>query len=243
MMYHLERMLSMVRREVTRTISKLHKPPRVGLVSSYNKKLHAVKVKFQPEGTESGWIPLTSMAVGNGFGILSAPNVNDQVEVEFQEGSMGVARVRLRHFSSVDNPPQIDPGEHALIHQSGSTIYHKKDGTLLIAGPGYTKTGQTGGGQSGNLGTGGQSGETGQSAQQQQQQQPQGLQTIKLAPDGTLTIDVPKNNLVLHCDSNTIYIISPPKQTHCVSSMGAPVIPVALIDGSAAKTLMAEPDA
>jgi hypothetical protein len=52
-----EAILSAVRREIHRAMQKPHKPSRVGLVSSYDPKQHAVKVQLQPEGTQTGWIP------------------------------------------------------------------------------------------------------------------------------------------------------------------------------------------
>lgn len=200
----IERLISMMRRETERTMRKLHKPPRMGLVSSYDKKNHAVKVKFQPEGTESGWIPLTGFAVGNQFGILTAPFTNDQVEVHFHGGDHMVARVVARHFSTKNKPPQIDEGEHQITHQSGSTIYWKKDGTVIIGGASVMQTGPLASGQSGNISTGQQTGETGQNQQQQTPQQPNAKQTITLAPDGTLTIDTPNNNVVINAHGNQI---------------------------------------
>src|SRR5690348_4555417 len=128
----IERLFSAVRREIEHTMRKYHKPPRLGLVSCYDKKDHSVKVKFQAEGTESGWIPLTGFAVGNQWGILSAPNINDQVLINFEGGDHMVARVHSRHFSTQNKPPQVEAGEHQFTHSSGSTIYFQKDGTVLI---------------------------------------------------------------------------------------------------------------
>lgn len=204
-MYY-ERFVSMIRREVEHTVRKLHKPPRIGLVSSYDKKHHAVKVKLQPEGTETGWIPLTGFAIGNNFGILSAPFINDQVIVEFEGGDHMVARVSSRHFSDLDKPPQIDPGEHQFTHQSGSTIYMKKDGTVIIGGASTMTTGPIGQGQSGNLSTGKKTGETGQQQQQQTPQQPNAKQTITLKPDGTMVIDVPNNDFNVTVDQTNFNV-------------------------------------
>lgn len=213
----IERLLSMVHRETERTMRKYHKPPRLGLVSSYDKVNHAVKVKFQPEGTESGWIPLTAHAVGNQWGILSAPNNNDQVLVEFEGGDHMVARVGMRHFSTQNKPPQIDPGEHQFTHSSGSTIYFKKDGTVLIGGGQTMQTGQYASGQSGDISTGQSTGETGQSQPQQQNNPPNAKQTITLKPDGTLQIDVPNNDFNTTVDNNNHNITAGGSITHTSS--------------------------
>ena len=42
---------------------------RHGLVTSYDPDKHLAKVTFQPEGQESGWLPIETGHIGNGFGI------------------------------------------------------------------------------------------------------------------------------------------------------------------------------
>lgn len=201
-MYDLQRMLSWVRDEVIRTMRAHHQPPRLGLVSSYNPKLHAVKVQFQPVGTESGWIPLASVAIGNQFGHLHAPNIKDQVMVHFQEGDHGTGMVALRLFSTIDQPPQIQTGEHLYLHPTGSGIYHQQDGTVSHFGPGYIVPnsqlqqgypGQTGGGTSGDTSTGGQNGTT-QTTPSSSQPQPKGGQLHQYQPNGNATYTIPNGS-------------------------------------------------
>jgi hypothetical protein len=43
---------------------------RHGLVTSYNPQTHLAKVTFQPEGMESGWLPIETSHIGNGWGDL-----------------------------------------------------------------------------------------------------------------------------------------------------------------------------
>jgi hypothetical protein len=190
-----EQFMSVIRREIERSMRKVHKATRVGLVSSYDKVNHAVKVRIQPEGTETGWIPLTGVAVGNQFGIMSAPFPMDQVEVHFHEGQMMVGRIGTRFFSKEDAPPQIDPGEHLIIHQSGASTYFKADGTVIIGGASTNKTGKQGGGTSGNLTTGQSTGAADQTPPMKQTPQPNAQQTITLKPDGTMVISVPNNDM------------------------------------------------
>jgi len=202
-MYY-EQMMSLIRREIVRTMRYHHQQPRLGLVSSYDKKLHAVKVRFQPVGTESGWIPLTALGTGNQFGVLSAPNIMDQVEVHYQEGDHNVGRVVTRHFSKYDKPPQLEAGEHAIIHKTGSGSYYKQDGTVQHAGPQFFQVGQTGQGKSGNTSTGGSDGNTGQQVpqQQQQQQQNQGKQILQYNPDGSSSYTVPNGQHTVTVQKN-----------------------------------------
>src|SRR5690242_1686275 len=141
-MQHLAQLFSLVRRETERTVRKFHKAPRVGKITSYDPKEHKAKVQFQPTGAESGWIPITALSVGNKHGHLSAPKIGDQVKVEFQDGEHDVGRVTTRMFSKANPPPQIQAGEYAKIHETGSGHYHKQDGTVQYAGPKFFQTGQ-----------------------------------------------------------------------------------------------------
>jgi uncharacterized protein involved in type VI secretion and phage assembly len=204
-----ERMLSMVRREVERTQRRLHRPPRMGLISSYDPKKHAVKVKLQPTGTESGWIPLTSAGVGNQFGSMRAPNIGDSVEVHFHGGDQMVPRIMTRHHNEKDQPPQLEAGEYLDLHQQGQYEKHYKDGTFEIGGPGSMKTGQPNQGKSGTTTTDSSAGDQNSAndqAQQQQNQQPQGLQKITLKPDGTFIMEAPKNDMTITVKNNNITI-------------------------------------
>jgi phage baseplate assembly protein gpV len=193
-----EVILSAVRREMYRTIQRLHKPSRVGLVSSYDPKQYAVKVQLQPEGTLTGWIPLTATAIGNQFGIYAAPNIKDQVEVNWQEGDQMTPRVTTRHFSQKADQPyqEVEAGEYHIIHGTGAVMRFLQDGTVQIGGGQTTNPGQAGQGQSGNYSTGNNQGQASQTqqTQQQQPQQPAAKQILTFKPDGSVTFNVPDPN-------------------------------------------------
>jgi Chaperone of endosialidase/Type VI secretion system/phage-baseplate injector OB domain len=190
-----EVILSAVRREIHRTMQKLHKPSRAGLVSSYDPKQYAVKVQLQPEGTLTGWIPLTATAIGNQFGIYAAPNIKDQVEVSWQEGDQMTPRATTRHFSQkADKPAEVQAGEYHFIHGSGSVLRFLQDGSVQLGGGKTVDTGQTGQGQSGNYSTGnqGQSSDPNQQGQQQQPQKPNAKQLITFDKDGNVKVEAPQ---------------------------------------------------
>jgi phage gp45-like len=107
--------------------------PRTGTITSYDPNKHAVKVTIQPEGVEAaGWIPLGAVGVGNGFGVLCAPNLGDMVMIEFSEGNGRAPRVVGRFFSTVDVPPAVPSGETWLVHQSGSFLKFHNDGSIEV---------------------------------------------------------------------------------------------------------------
>lgn len=185
--------LSMIRQEVERTMRKRHKPPRVGFISSWDPARHAAKVQLQPEGTETGWIPLTAAGTGNGFGVVIAPNIKDQVEVHFQEGDQMVPRVTTRHFSKgVDTAPVAQAGEIHAIHGSGAALQFLQDGSVKLSGANTIATGSIGGGKSGNFSTDksgqGQVDNPNQQGSQQQPAKPNAKQSIQFNTSGDITI-------------------------------------------------------
>jgi hypothetical protein len=109
---------------------------RVGIISDYDPNTHAVKVMLQPENVEApGWIPLGAVGVGNGFGVVCAPNIGDMVQVTFTRGDGKGPKVTGRFFSSVNMPPVVPSGDTWIVHKSGNMMKFNGDGTILIMSP------------------------------------------------------------------------------------------------------------
>jgi phage baseplate assembly protein gpV len=101
---------------------------KLGIVSAYDPARYAIKVMYPPDDVESGWIPLGALMVGNGYGILAPPAINDQVKVEFQDGALDAGIAGLTLFNDVEVPPQVSPGEIWLLHKSGAFFKLTNDG-------------------------------------------------------------------------------------------------------------------
>jgi phage baseplate assembly protein gpV len=137
----------------------LHAKPKIGTISGYDPNRHAVKVLLQPEGNETGWIPLGALWVGNGWGMFAAPNLGTQVEVTFVDGNPEAGSANLRFFSNVEQALPVASGEFWLVHQSGAffkltsdgkatfsdghgaTVALNGDGTITSAAKSWTHTG------------------------------------------------------------------------------------------------------
>lgn len=111
---------------------------RYGLVTSWDGKNHLAKVTFQPEGQESGWIPVHTMAAANGVGHMTGltpgdgKTTGDQVEVTYQEGEFGAGAITSRVHSDTDKPPQVDSGEQLFKTPFNSLIKLAKDGSITM---------------------------------------------------------------------------------------------------------------
>jgi phage baseplate assembly protein gpV len=108
---------------------------RHALVTAYDPDKHLAKVTFQPEGHESGWMPIETNHIGSTYGIAiglqpgsGAGNqqqqqptqsqqggnqqaIGDQVVVRFQEGDFEAGKIVGRVHSELDKPPTVQAGE------------------------------------------------------------------------------------------------------------------------------------
>lgn len=107
---------------------------RHAIVSSYDPGSYCVKVRIQPEDTETGWLPVVSPWVGNGWGLFAPPSIGDLVEVQFQEDDFEAGFVCQRFYNDTDRPLTVQSGEFWLVHQSGAFFKLTNDGKVLING-------------------------------------------------------------------------------------------------------------
>jgi phage baseplate assembly protein gpV len=111
---------------------------RHGLVTSYDPDKYLAKVVFMPEGQESGWLPIETGHIGNGFGIAigltpgDGKETGDQVVVRYQEGDVESGKIVQRVHSDKEKPPRVESGEMVQWHEKGGKIFFKKDGSILI---------------------------------------------------------------------------------------------------------------
>src|SRR6185312_6528701 len=109
---------------------------RYGLVSSWDPKTHMSKVRLQPEDTESGWLPVHTMAAGNGYGHMTGLTPGDHVEVTFQEGEFDGGAVTARVHSTPDAPPQVQSGEQLFRTPFGQFFKMDKNGAITATDKG-----------------------------------------------------------------------------------------------------------
>ena len=112
---------------------------RYGKATSWDPDTHMVKVKLKPEGQETGWIPVHSMAAGNGYGLMTGivtgdgETTGEQLEITHQEGEFEAGAITSRvHSDQVAKPPKLESGEQLLLTPFKSFIKFAKDGSITI---------------------------------------------------------------------------------------------------------------
>jgi hypothetical protein len=104
--------------------------PRFGIVTSVDPTSYTARVTLQPEGVLTGWLPILSAWIGAGWGLTCPPSPGDQVLVLPQEGDAEHGVIVGRAFSYATAPPPAPAGELWLVHQSGSYIKLRNDGSI-----------------------------------------------------------------------------------------------------------------
>lgn len=108
--------------------------PRFGKITSVDPSHGTVRVELQPEGVTTGWLPVLSPWVGDGWGLSCPPTPGDQVFILPQEGDAENGVVIGRSWSQSAAVPQSPVGELWLTHRSGSFIRLLNNGTISLRG-------------------------------------------------------------------------------------------------------------
>ncbi len=108
--------------------------PRFGTITSFNLDDYTARVKLQPEGIVTGWLPVLSSWTGSGWGMVCPLAAGDQVLVLPQEGDTEHGIIIGRAYSKASPPPKAATGELWIVHASGCCLKLKADGTVAITG-------------------------------------------------------------------------------------------------------------
>lgn len=107
---------------------------RFGVMTSVDSGAGTARVKLQPEGVVTGWLPVLSPWVGAGWGVSCPPTPGDQVLVLPQEGDAEHGLIIARAWSKGSSAPATPVGELWLTHKSGSFVRLVNDGTVRVKG-------------------------------------------------------------------------------------------------------------
>lgn len=120
----------------------------VGTVKSYDPNYHAARVQLQApatgtnlDGLLTGWLPIASMWIGNGWGMFSPPTPGNMCTIVCINGDINGGYLESRFWNDVDRPLAVEAGEFWLVHANGQYLKLTNDGKLTVSdGQGATVT-------------------------------------------------------------------------------------------------------
>jgi len=108
---------------------------RFGLVASFDPSAYAARVMMQPENVLSGWLPVMTIWMGNGWGMAAPLVPGTQVVVVPQEGDAEHGIIIGATWSNVDRPLGAPAGELWIQHENGNFLKLMNDGTISLSAP------------------------------------------------------------------------------------------------------------
>lgn len=123
---------NIARREAERVVDRRASGMRVGLCQSYDPATHSVKLTLQPEGTVTGWLPLSAIGVGSGFGVYVGATTGHAYLAYFHEGDLEAGIVIGRIGTDQEPPVSVQAGETIIKSPTGSLVSLLQDGSVTI---------------------------------------------------------------------------------------------------------------
>ncbi len=128
-MRHTAPLLNAMRLQAQRALAE-STTSRQGVVTSYDPDNYAARVTLQPDGLNTGWLPIAALWVGNNWGCYAPPNIGDACCVEFINGDLNAGFLECRFWNNAARPLSVPSGEFWLVHQTGSLLKFHNDGSV-----------------------------------------------------------------------------------------------------------------
>lgn len=127
-----------------------YRPFVYGHVASYDPKLHRIRAmvpSLRDDGDTAvltGWMPLGTVGVGDGYGVqiapvggatLEQPTKGEQVKISVIDDGIGTALGAHLAYTEQQKPPftDLEPGTFAIKDKMGTYFRSRKDGTLEVS--------------------------------------------------------------------------------------------------------------
>ncbi|MRW88874.1 hypothetical protein GJ699_02630 [Duganella sp. FT80W] len=105
--------------------------PRFGTVTGYD-GFSCATVRLEPEGVDTGWLPIQALQVGAGWGIVAAPSIGDVAKIEFQEGDSSAGMITGFFNHDGARSPEVPAGEFWIVRKDGGFFKFLNNGNVVI---------------------------------------------------------------------------------------------------------------
>lgn len=105
---------------------------RWAVISAYDPNSYAIKANIQPEGTETGWLPILSNWVGPSWGDFAGPLIGMQCLLIFAHGNMQDPIAAGQAWSTQAPPVPVPSGERLIQHSTGSLLHFDNEGNVTM---------------------------------------------------------------------------------------------------------------
>jgi phage baseplate assembly protein gpV len=126
-------MIPLIRSEIAKALRGLV-PCAIGVIEAVDLDLYQVQCRLKTSGQLTNWLRLGTEYAGDKMGLVAAPNVGDEVLIEFLDWDPSGPGIVTRRLFGKDSPPALKEDEVHLLHKSGTDILIKKDGSIEITG-------------------------------------------------------------------------------------------------------------
>jgi len=128
-----------IRAEIARALRGLT-PCAIGTVEEIDLKAYQVRCRIATSGQLTNWLRIGTDQSGDGTGMLVAPNVGDEVLIQFLDWNAAGAGIVVRRLYGKDAPPALEAGQLHFVHESGTEVLVKKDGSIEVTGAAKSST-------------------------------------------------------------------------------------------------------
>lgn len=125
-------MISVIRSEIAKALAGLV-PCAIGVIEEIDLKAYQVRCRLATSGQLTNWLRIGTDQSGDGTGMVVAPNVGDEVLIQFLDWNAAGAGIVVRRLYGKDAPPSLDADQLHFVHKSGTDILVKADGSVEVS--------------------------------------------------------------------------------------------------------------
>lgn len=126
-------MIEQIQQEIKRALAKLQFFA-IGRVKKIDYMYYMVKAEILTTGMTTNWLRIGGDYVGDGFGEVKTPNIDDEVLICFPDGDPSGQGVVISRLYGKDMPPDFTEDEIIHHHKSGTKMIIRKNGDVEIIG-------------------------------------------------------------------------------------------------------------